>query len=131
MTTMGSAPRLFSMYRTKEDLRVAVLPIGYADGLNRVLTGKISFRLKGVMVPVIGRICMDMCMLDVSGVPDAKPGDVVTIFGYDEDGAYVPLERITSTLGTISYEILCQVNKRVPRIYRKDGKTVDILQYIV
>lgn len=119
------------LYRTKEDLRVAVLPIGYADGLNRVLTGRISFRLKGVMVPVIGRICMDMCMLDVSGVPDAKTGDVVTIFGYDEDGAYVPLERITSTLGTISYEILCQVNKRVPRIYRKDGKTVDILQYIV
>ena len=61
------------LYRTTHDTRVAVLPIGYADGLSRLLTGKASFYLQGKLVPVIGRICMDMCMLDVSEVPDASP----------------------------------------------------------
>ena len=119
------------LYRTKEAPRVAVLPIGYADGLSRLLTGKASFYLHGAMVPVIGRICMDMCMLDVSAVPDAKPGDIVTIFGYDEDGTLVPCERLASAQGTINYELLCQISKRIPRICHRGDKTEQILQYIV
>lgn len=119
------------LYRTKEATRVAVLPIGYADGLSRLLTGKASFYLHGTMVPVVGRICMDMCMLDVSAVPDAKPGDVVTIFGYDEDGTLVPCERLASAQGTINYELLCQISKRIPRICHRGDKTEQILQYIV
>ena len=119
------------LYRTKEATRVAVLPIGYADGLSRLLTGKASFYLHGAMVPVIGRICMDMCMLDVSAVPDAKPGDIVTIFGYDEDGTLVPCERLASAQGTINYELLCQISKRIPRICHRGDKTEQILQYIV
>ena len=119
------------LYRTKETTRVAVLPIGYADGLSRLLTGKASFYLHGAMVPVIGRICMDMCMLDVSAVPDAKPGDIVTIFGYDEDGTLVPCERLASAQGTINYELLCQISKRIPRICHRGDKTEQILQYIV
>ena len=119
------------LYRTKEATRVAVLPIGYADGLSRLLTGKASFYLHGTMVPVIGRICMDMCMLDVSAVPDAKPGDIVTIFGYDEDGTLVPCERLAAAQGTINYELLCQISKRIPRICHRGDKTEQILQYIV
>ena len=119
------------LYRTKEAPRGAVLPIGYADGLSRLLTGKASFYLHGAMVPVIGRICMDMCMLDVSAVPDAKPGDIVTIFGYDEDGTLVPCERLASAQGTINYELLCQISKRIPRICHRGDKTEQILQYIV
>ena len=119
------------LYRTKEATRVAVLPIGYADGLSRLLTGKAGFYLHGTMVPVIGRICMDMCMLDVSAVPDAKPGDIVTIFGYDEDGTLVPCERLASAQGTINYELLCQISKRIPRICHRGDKTEQILQYIV
>ena len=119
------------LYRTKEPTRVAVLPIGYADGLSRLLTGKASFYLRGTMVPVIGRICMDMCMLDVSAVPDAKPGDTVTIFGYDEDGTLVPCERLARAQGTINYELLCQISKRIPRICHRGDKTEQILQYIV
>ncbi len=119
------------LYRTKEATRVAVLPIGYADGLSRLLTGKASFYLHGAMVPVIGRICMDMCMLDVSAVPDAKPGDIVTVFGYDEDGTLVPCERLASAQGTINYELLCQISKRIPRICHRGDKTEQILQYIV
>ena len=119
------------LYRTKEETRVAVLPIGYADGLSRLLTGKASFYLQGKLVPVIGRICMDMCMLDVSEVPDAKPGDIVTIFGYDDDGTLVPCERLAAAQGTINYELLCQISKRIPRICHRGAETSQILQYIV
>ena len=125
--TVGSARPIV----LRRPTRVAVLPIGYADGLSRLLTGKASFYLQGHQVPIIGRICMDMCMIDVSGVPEAKPGDVVTIFGYDDDGTLLPCERIADMLGTINYEIVCDVNKRVPRFFYKDGKQVGILQYIV
>ena len=106
-------------------------PIGYADGLSRLLTGKASFYLQGKLVPVIGRICMDMCMLDVSEVPDAKPGDIVTIFGYDDDGTLVPCERLAAAQGTINYELLCQISKRIPRICHRGAETSQILQYIV
>ena len=119
------------LYRTARDTRVAVLPIGYADGLSRLLTGKASFYLQGKLVPVIGRICMDMCMLDVSEVPDAKPGDIVTIFGYDDDGTLVPCERLAAAQGTINYELLCQISKRIPRICHRGAETSQILQYIV
>ena len=119
------------LYRTTHDTRVAVLPIGYADGLSRLLTGKASFYLQGKLVPVIGRICMDMCMLDVSEVPDAKPGDIVTIFGYDDDGTLVPCERLAAAQGTINYELLCQISKRIPRICHRGTETSQILQYIV
>ena len=110
---------------------VATVPIGYADGLSRLLTGKASFYLQGKLVPVIGRICMDMCMLDVSEVPDAKPGDIVTIFGYDDDGTLVPCERLAAAQGTINYELLCQISKRIPRICHRGTETSQILQYIV
>ena len=119
------------LYRTTHDTRVAVLPIGYADGLSRLLTGKASFYLQGKLVPVIGRICMDMCMLDVSEVPDAKPGDIVTIFGYDDDGTLLPCERLARAQGTINYELLCQISKRIPRICHRGAETSQILQYIV
>mgnify|MGYP000345515987 CR=1 FL=1 len=119
------------LYRTARDTRVAVLPIGYADGLSRLLTGKASFYLRGKLVPVIGRICMDMCMLDVSEVPDAKPGDIVTIFGYDGDGTLVPCERLAAAQGTINYELLCPISKRIPRICHRGAETSQILQYIV
>ena len=118
-------------YFTQRPSRIAVLPIGYADGLSRLLTGKASFYLQGKLVPVIGRICMDMCMLDVSEVPDAKPGDIVTIFGYDDDGTLVPCERLAAAQGTINYELLCQISKRIPRICHRGTETSQILQYIV
>jgi len=74
---------------------------------------------------------MDMCMLDVSEVPDAKPGDIVTIFGYDDDGTLVPCERLAAAQGTINYELLCQISKRIPRICHRGAETSQILQYIV
>lgn len=97
-------------------MRVAVVPIGYADGLHRVLSEKISFLIHGVRCPQIGRICMDMCMVDVSGVPDARAGDVATIFGSD-GGETISVDELAEKAGTISYELLCAVSPRVPRVY--------------
>ena len=118
-------------FTAPRDLRMAVLPIGYADGLSRRLSGKVSFRLRGQDVPVIGRICMDMCMIDITSVSDAKTGDELTLFGYDEDGVRVPVERLAQASGTISYEILCTLSKRIARLYYSGGRQSEILQYIV
>ena len=118
-------------FTAPHDLRMAVLPVGYADGLSRSLSGRARFRLHGVDVPVIGRICMDMCMVDITGVPNAKVGDELTLFGYDEDGQRVPVERLAEASGTISYEILCTLSKRIARLYYSGGRQSEILQYIV
>lgn len=117
-------------YTTTGKQRIAVVGIGYADGLSRSFSGRISFLLHGKRVPQVGRICMDMCMVDVTDVPEAKVGDVVTVFGED-GGDCIPVDALAEQLGTISYEILCGINKRIPRIYL-DGETqTEILQYIV
>ena len=118
-------------YTAERDMRVAVLPIGYADGLLRGLSGKVSFRIRGKMARSVGRICMDMCMVDVSEIPGIRVGDEAALFGYDTDGTLLPCERIAQQAGTISYEILCGISKRIPRIYMQDGREQKILQYIV
>ena len=125
--TAVSYGRTFS---TADERKLAVVPVGYADGLPRALSGKAAFRLHGRDVPVLGRICMDMCMVDVTDVPELRAGDTLTIFGYDEDGALVPCERLTDAIGTISYELFCQISKRVPRLYLEGGRVSEILQYI-
>lgn len=118
-------------YTAERDMRMAVLPIGYADGLLRGLSGKVSFRIRGRMARSVGRICMDMCMVDVSEIPGIRVGDEAALFGYDTDGMLLPCERIAQQAGTISYEILCGISKRIPRIYMQDGREQEILQYIV
>ena len=118
-------------YTAERDMRVAVLPIGYADGLLRGLSGKVGFRIRGKMARSVGRICMDMCMVDVSEIPEIRVGDEAALFGYDTDGTLLPCERIAQQAGTISYEILCGISKRIPRIYMQDGREQEILQYIV
>lgn len=116
---------------TDRPMRVAVLPIGYADGLSRALSGKVSFLLHGKQAKNVGRICMDMCMVDVSDIPQARVGDTVTLFGYDENGTQVSCQDYADQLGTISYELLCAINKRIPRIYLDGNRPSEILQYIV
>lgn len=117
-------------YRTEAPQRIAVVGIGYADGLSRSFSNHISFLLHGKRVPQVGRICMDMCMVDVTAVPEAKVGDVVTIFGED-GGASIDVDSLAAQLGTIPYEVLCGINKRIPRIYLDGENQTEILQYIV
>lgn len=117
-------------YRTEKDCRVAVLAIGYGDGLSRSLSGKISFLINGCTAPQIGTICMDACMVDVTDIPDVKPGDEAVFIGCS-GVLQQEADQIAAAMGTIPYELLCNINKRVPRIYQQNGITSDILQYIV
>lgn len=100
------------IWTAEKPTKVAVLSIGYADGLNRLLSNKAEFLLRGQRIKQIGRICMDMCMADISHICDAKVGDEVIIFGEE-----LPIEEHADKIGTISYEMLCNVSVRVPRIY--------------
>lgn len=101
---------------TKES-RVAVLSIGYADGLPRSLSNKLQVKLHGTPCPILGRICMDMCMADVTALPQVRVGDVAVI--YDKD-----LNRIAEQAGTITDELVCRVSGRVPRVYWENGARI-------
>lgn len=127
----GTAVSYGRTFVPEHDIRMAVLPIGYADGLSRRLSGRAAFRIRGKDAPLIGRICMDMCMVDVTGIEGLRVGDAATLFGRDEDGTDLACERLADAAGTISYEILCGISKRIPRIYMRGGREEEILQYIV
>lgn len=99
-------------FETGRETRMGVLFLGYADGLHRTLSNKAEFYAGGKFVPQRGNICMDMCMVDLTDAPETKEGDEVEIFG-DK----VSLDKLAGIAGTISYELLCAVSKRVPRVY--------------
>ena len=92
--------------------RVAVLPIGYADGMHRLLSNEGSVWLNGQPRPIMGRVCMDMTMIGLDGAADVKPGDVAEIFG-----EHLPVETHAGIANTVQYELLCAVSPRVPRVY--------------
>ncbi|MDK2800135.1 MAG: alanine racemase [Clostridiales bacterium] len=118
------------VFTTKKRTAIATIPIGYADGYSRVLTGSAKMIAGGKIVPVIGRICMDQCMIDVTEVKDISVGDEVIVFGH-KNGLTIPVEDIAKTMNTINYEVLCIIGKRVPRVYIQNGKVVEILNYLV
>jgi alanine racemase len=97
---------------TEEMTRIATIPVGYADGYRRLLSNKAEVLVKGTRVPLLGRVAMDMCMLDVTSVPDVRVGDDIVLFG---EG--LPVEEIASLIGTINYEVVTGIGKRVPRVY--------------
>lgn len=107
-------------YRTEGKARIGVLPIGYADGLFRGLSNRLSVVTDQGPAPIRGRICMDMTMVDLTGLPDVKVGSEVEIFGRRQS-----VDRLAEILNTISYELLCAVSKRVPRVYLRDGQVVE------
>jgi len=109
--------------------KIASLPIGYADGYTRMLSGKAEALVNGIKVTVVGRICMDQCMIDVTGIEDVKVGDEVVLFG-EQNGSFISIDEIAEKLGTINYEVVCMIGKRVPRVYVKEGKIVNIVNYI-
>lgn len=98
------------------DLRVATLPVGYADGCGRLLSNRGRVLIRGQRVPIVGRVCMDMTMVDVSGFPDVRVGDEAVLIG--RQGAdEITADEVAELQGTISYEILCRIGPRVPRVY--------------
>jgi alanine racemase len=103
-------------YKTKQQTRIITLPIGYGDGYFRQLSNKAKVMLRGAAYPVVGSICMDQCMVDIGRDGTAHNGDDVLVFG-EMDGGVIPLESLCDAVGTITYEFLCGISSRVPRVY--------------
>ena len=98
------------------DLRVATLPVGYADGCGRLLSNRGHALVRGRRVPIVGRVCMDMTMVDVSGLPDVRMGDEAVLIGRQGEEE-ISADEVAEAQGTISYEVLCRIGPRVPRVY--------------
>ena len=116
-------------WASEKDTYIATLPIGYADGLPRLLSSKLKVRIGDNFYPIVGRICMDQCMVDVGSEPKVKRWDEACIFGPDsssqDDGQQVKnnsAKDLASLCGTIPYEITSNINKRVPRVYEGNSK---------
>lgn len=109
---------------TDRRTRVATVSIGYGDGYLRAASNKAFMLVGGQRVPVIGRVCMDQCMLDATDVDDMKEGMTVTAFGQDGD-AWLSAEELAAWCGTIAYEVICAVSRRVPRIYMRSNVPIE------
>lgn len=117
-------------YTAKSRIRVATIPIGYADGYSRQLSNRGCILVHGVRCPIIGKVCMDQCMIDITAVPDAQVGDTVTLIGRD-GGTQITVDELAKLLDTIHYEIVCGISKRVTRVYLKDGKEDSVFDCIL
>ncbi len=116
-------------FTTGRPSTIATIPIGYADGYMRSLSNRAQVIVRGQKVPVIGRICMDQCMLDVTDVNTITVGDEVILFGKWGD-LEVSVTELADLVGTIGYELLCVIGKRIPRVYLKQGEVLNVLSYM-
>lgn len=116
-------------YVTTKNTVVATIPVGYADGYRRNLSGRFHVLIGGRKAPILGRICMDQMMVDVTDIPNVRPGDQVTLVG--TDGAEtITIEEIAALADSFNYEFVCGISRRVPRIYVSGGKQVHSVHYL-
>lgn len=111
-------------FTTARQSRLATIPVGYADGVSRLMAG-MNVLVNGREAPIAGRVCMDQCVVDVTDAGEVRVGDEVVIFG---DG--LPVERAAAVMGTINYEVLCMVARRVPRHYMLGGNEEKVVNYL-
>lgn len=116
-------------YKTENKKKIGVIPIGYADGYSRLLSNKFYVLVCGKKVNIIGRICMDQLMVDLTEIDNVCEGTVVTIIGKDGENS-ITAQDIANELKTISYEVLCDIGRRIPRIYFKNGKVDSFVNYL-
>ncbi|HOJ11902.1 MAG TPA: alanine racemase [Clostridiales bacterium] len=118
-------------YTTRHLSKIATIPIGYADGYSRLLSGKAEVLVNGDPAPIVGTICMDQCMIDVTNMKkEVKVGDEVVLFG-KQGGNEIKVEEIASLIGTINYEIISVMGKRIPRVYLHEGEIHNVLNYLI
>lgn len=116
-------------FKTERESIIATLPIGYADGYTRALYKKGKVIINGKTAPIVGRICMDQCMVDITDIEDVKVGDEVILIGED-NGIKFNADNIAKLLNTINYEVLCIIGKRIPRVYKKKNATIKTRNYL-
>ncbi len=117
-------------YTTTRDTVVATLPVGYADGYRRSLTDKGHVLIHGKKAPIIGRICMDQMMVDVTDIPDVKIGDHAVLIGHSGN-EQITVDYLAQLTGTLNYEIICGISRRTPRVYFRGGKPISEVHYLL
>ena len=114
---------------TEKPTMVATVPVGYADGYRRCLSSRFYVLIRGRRAPILGRICMDQLMVDVTDIPNVQPEDPVVLVGEDGDEK-ITMEQISAEAYSFNYEFVCGISRRVPRVYCKDGRTVHEVHYL-
>ena len=117
-------------YVTTKPTVVATIPVGYADGYRRNLSGKFYVLIHGKKAPILGRICMDQMMVDVTDIPDVKCNDRVVLVGKFDD-EQITMETISAAADSFNYEFVCGISRRVPRLYCRNGKTIHSVHYLL
>lgn len=118
-----------STFTSKSNMRIATVPVGYGDGYPRALSNKGKVLIHGKFANIIGRVCMDQFMVDVTDIPEAKQGDEVTLIGKDQNNV-ITVEDVADNAHSFNYEFCCGINRRVPRVYYKDGKYLETVDYL-
>lgn len=117
-------------YVTQRPTRVATVTVGYADGYFRSLSGKFYVLIRGKRAPILGRVCMDQMMVDVTDIPGVSLSDRVTLVGTDGNET-ITVEQIAAQAGSFNYEFICSIGRRVPRVYFRDGALVRSVHYLL
>ena len=117
-------------YTTTHLTRVATLPVGYADGYRRNLSGRFYVLIRGRKAPILGRICMDQMMVDITDIPDARLGDPVVLVGKDGE-EQITVEQIAAQGDSFNYEFVCGISRRVPRVYTLGGRVDHTVSYLL
>ncbi len=117
------------IFTTEKESIIATLPIGYADGYTRMLTEKGQVYLEGKKAPIVGKICMDQMMIDVTGIDKVSMDSEVILFDYKEGS--ISMEDLADMLGTVNYEIMCMMGRRLPRVYIENGQPSHIVDYLL
>ena len=112
-------------FKADRTMQIATVSAGYGDGYPRNLSGRGEVLIHGKRAKILGRVCMDQFMVDLTGIPEAKEGDLVTLIGRDGEEE-ITMEEIAEISGGFHYEIPCLIGKRVPRVYVKNGKVLGI-----
>ena len=124
----GQSVSYGGLFTATKDTRVATIPVGYGDGYPRSLSGKGYVLIHGKKAPILGRVCMDQFMVDVTEIPETSEGDLVTLLG--TDGAEtITAEELGELSGRFNYEFVCDLGKRIPRVYRQNGEITEVKDY--